>query len=141
MSSTLLLTSKKCCTCKEELPAASFHKNKSTKTGLANECKVCKKARAKDYYDNNTDKWRNRHYNLTYNLSIEEYVTMLAKQQGKCAICGCTESRDGKRFAVDHCHDTGKIRGLLCRPCNSAIGFLNDNASIARAAADYLEAS
>jgi hypothetical protein len=135
------LISKKCCTCKEELPASSFHKNNSTKTGLANECKACKKVRAKNYYHSNTDKWRDKHYSAAYNLSIEEYVLLLAKQEGKCAICKCTESRDGTRFAVDHCHDTGKVRGLLCRPCNSAIGFLKDDYHNALAAARYLEAS
>jgi len=138
---TQVLTSKKCCTCKEDLPVESFHKNRSTKTGFAEECKVCKKVRAKTYYDKNPEKWRDSHYRRTYRLSVEEYSALLTKQGGKCAICGCTESRDGSRFAVDHCHDTGKVRGLLCRPCNSAIGFLNDDYQTALSAARYLQTS
>ena len=141
MTLTQALTSKKCCSCKQDLPVDQFHRNKTNKSGLANECKSCKKERAKVYYNNNTDKWRDKHYSKAYNLSLDDYTAMLAKQDGKCAICGCTESRDGKRFAVDHCHDTGKVRGLLCRPCNSAIGFLNDDYQTALAAVRYLEAS
>jgi hypothetical protein len=135
------LISKQCCTCKESLPVEQFHKNKSTKTGLANECKSCKRVRQQEYNKANPDKWRELHFAKAYGIDVDEYNQLLAKQNGCCAICGTTEPKDGRRFAVDHCHDTGKIRGILCRPCNSAIGYLNDDYQTILRAAAYLEAS
>lgn len=70
-------------------------------------------------------------------LTFEEYDEMLAGQGGKCLICDATEGNSiGHRLAVDHCHKTGLIRGLLCKKCNSALGLLGDShATVARAAA------
>lgn len=74
-----------------------------------------------------------------YNLTIAEYTNMLDKQNNCCAVCGLPFS-PGKNPAVDHCHNTGKIRGLLHPECNSALGLLRDNPDAFRKAADYLEA-
>jgi hypothetical protein len=79
-----------------------------------------------------------------YKLTVGEYATMLRLQNGRCAICGradnkTTHNRKQDNFAVDHCHETGKIRGLLCHSCNISIGRFQDNPALLRAAADYLE--
>jgi hypothetical protein len=75
-----------------------------------------------------------------FGLTIGDYHALLAAQGGTCAICGSIDPRNGKgRFAVDHDHHTGKVRGLLCMHCNAALGLLGDDPARLRAAADYLE--
>lgn len=65
------------------------------------------------------------------------YVYLFDKQNGICAICGSPPS--DKRLAVDHCHTTGKIRGLLCSSCNCALGLFKDNTELLDRAAGYLK--
>lgn len=67
---------------------------------------------------------------------MSEYNRMLGVQNGLCKICGMIN--DGKSLCVDHCHKTGKIRGLLCANCNSGIGMMKDSPDILRNAIDYL---
>ncbi len=74
-----------------------------------------------------------------YGISVEEYDALLARQNGKCAIC--REKPEGQTLCVDHCHATGKIRGLLCRSCNVGLGNYRDDPRRMRAAIAYLEAS
>lgn len=73
-----------------------------------------------------------------FGLSMSDYAQMLAAQSGVCAICENTCST-GQRLSVDHDHGTGKVRGLLCRKCNTAIGFLKDDPMLAERALDYLK--
>jgi hypothetical protein len=73
-----------------------------------------------------------------YNLTIEELQTLYEKQNHKCAICHQTELDLGRKLNVDHCHKTGKVRGLLCGSCNRALGLLQDRAEICLSAANYL---
>lgn len=75
-----------------------------------------------------------------YALSVEDYEYMLADQGHVCAICKCPNN-DGKRLAVDHDHATGRVRGLLCNPCNLAVGHMKDDPTRLRQAAEYLEES
>jgi len=70
-----------------------------------------------------------------YGLTLDQYHAMFEAQGELCAVCGDVLSKP----YVDHDHDTGHVRGLLCGPCNSAIGFLKERPSIIRAAANYLE--
>jgi hypothetical protein len=72
-----------------------------------------------------------------YGLTAEDYLAMHEEQNGLCAICG-QPSSDGTRLAVDHDHETGKVRQLLCRSCNMALGFLRDSPETARRATEYL---
>ena len=74
-----------------------------------------------------------------YNLSIEEYNTLIESQNNSCKICGthATNNIKGKLY-IDHCHTTGKVRGLLCMKCNSALGLLNDNKELVQNLLDYL---
>lgn len=73
-----------------------------------------------------------------YGLTLEQYEEILSKQEGICVICH-KPCPTGKRLAVDHKHETDKVRGLLCRPCNAALGLFKDSHELLRVAADYLE--
>ena len=63
----------------------------------------------------------------TYGISPEQWQSMLDAQGGLCALCRKRVRGRGDRLDVDHCHDTGRVRGLLCRHCNIALGILGDN--------------
>lgn len=70
-------------------------------------------------------------------ISVEEYRSRVIAANGVCAICGDAF----KRASVDHCHKTGRVRGVLCGPCNNGLGHFKDSAVRLRAAADYLDRS
>jgi Autographiviridae endonuclease VII len=75
-----------------------------------------------------------------YGIDQAEFYRMLAAQGGVCAICsGTNKDRKRKLLCVDHCHTTGKVRGLLCSFCNGALGMFKDNPDLARKAADYID--
>ena len=76
-----------------------------------------------------------------FNLTIDEYDKMLENQQGKCAICGGGREKQKYSFSVDHCHATGKIRGILCSNCNAGLGFFKDNPQSLTNALTYLISS
>ncbi len=79
-----------------------------------------------------------------YGLTLQDYLARLRQQRNRCAICGQHErarrpSGKRKRLAVDHCHVTGVVRGLLCTHCNHTLGRMGDDPRLLRRAADYLE--
>lgn len=73
-----------------------------------------------------------------YGITWEDYRQILDDQQGVCAICQI-ECSTGKNLAVDHCHETGEVRGLLCSNCNTAIGKFKDSTKNLQRAIDYLQ--
>lgn len=79
-----------------------------------------------------------------FGITVEEYSRLLAAQGGKCAICkhkpeGDDRYRTGKNLAVDHCHRTGKVRGLLCDRCNRGLGHFRDDVEYLLQAVLYLQ--
>lgn len=80
-----------------------------------------------------------KHVRRKYGISIEQYDRFVAAQANRCAICGSRQSRGFERLCVDHCHDTGQIRGLLCHRCNTGIGLFVSDYSLLEAAAHYLD--
>lgn len=74
-----------------------------------------------------------------YGMTEKQWEEMLLSQDNKCAICGCETSGGKGGWHTDHCHITGKVRGLLCQGCNIGLGGFKDNPKSLRAAADYLE--
>lgn len=73
-----------------------------------------------------------------YKITLEDYNQMREKQNYSCAICHISEQEYGKALHVDHCHETNKIRGLLCLACNTALGSLKDNIGNLTRAIKYL---
>ena len=80
-------------------------------------------------------KSRGAELKTTYGISLEDYVRLLALQGGVCAIC---LRQPPKRLCIDHCQATAKVRGLLCRTCNTGLGFYREDAALMMAAAAYL---
>jgi len=87
--------------------------------------------------------WNNRDRRIRYGAhgaTLDDYDRLFAEQQGKCAICGSTNSgaSNNTRFAFDHCHETGESRGLLCYQCNVGLGSFQDDIARLRSAIAYL---
>lgn len=88
---------------------------------------------------------RKSHLKTVYGLTLEDYDHLMLSQDGKCAICASPDPKlitrsPVKYLLVDHDHKTGRIRGLLCDPCNKAIGLMDDCPQTIRRAADYVDA-
>lgn len=86
----------------------------------------------------NKDKVKENQLKYCYNITIKDYNRMFAEQEGKCAICGIHQRELRKALHVDHDHETKNIRGLLCKKCNSLLGYVNDNEDILNNAIEYL---
>ncbi len=129
---------KRCGTCEETKPVAEFHKARANPSGLQGRCKPCGIAAAEAWVAKNGG---SRAMNLLrkYGITLDDYEALFAEQNGRCAICLVTP--ENERFgmlSVDHNHETGEVRGLLCRHCNFAIGLLNDNHERAERLVGYL---
>ncbi|MGQ5576771.1 endonuclease VII domain-containing protein [Streptomyces sp. ECR3.8] len=141
---------KKCNGCGETKSRTEFYKAREGKYGplVKSTCKACDSERARKWFADNSERSNEnrRRWNLqnTYGISVAEYNALLREQGGVCAICGRDEpnahGRTGKQFrlAVDHCHESGAVRGLLCQKCNRAIGLLGDDPVLMRKAIGYL---
>jgi hypothetical protein len=139
---------KTCTKCRLDKPRAEFSKHAVAKGGVTSRCKPCAATAARARNAANPERLAviNRRSKLkrAFGISLEQYDAMLAAQGGRCGICGTGEPT-GKRgilgpvFHVDHCHKTGKIRGLLCASCNPALGAFGDSAERLAAAIAYLE--
>jgi Recombination endonuclease VII len=114
---------KLCLKCGEIKPWTEWHRNATASDGLSTRCKACRAAEG-----------RANHLQRNYGLTEAERDAMIAAQYGLCAICLAAPP-----VHVDHCHNTGRVRGVLCFNCNSAIGKLRDDPGAARRAAAYLE--
>ena len=128
---------KSCSTCKEQKDISNFSKNRAQKDGLANVCKPCFQVVERLSRRRNPGRTRNEWLKYSYGITSAQYDKLLVKQKGSCAICKSIPTK--KRLAVDHDHSTGKIRGLLCHPCNAAIGLFKDNTDFLLEAKRYLE--
>jgi hypothetical protein len=151
---------KLCTLCKETKDYEQFHKDSGKKDGHQSRCKDCVRATTLNWQKNNpekakqhskkaTDKWQKENkeklhkpskewrkfYRIKekYGLSKEEFNEMESEQSGICKIC-----EKDKPLCVDHCHTSGRVRGLLCRDCNLLLGFAFDNTETLKKAADYL---
>lgn len=133
---------KECTSCKKELPVTNFYKSNSKKSGYKSHCKECVKERSKaNYHSPEQNKRRIENHWRTHGLdmTVEKYDALFEQQNGKCGICGTNKNRNNSRFCVDHCHTTGKIRGLLCHDCNTSIGKLGDSKEGLMKAIEYLD--
>lgn len=87
----------------------------------------------------NKDKRRDYDLNRHYGINNDVYLKMLSEQNGCCKICEISEKETGKKLHVDHNHKTGKVRGLLCTRCNTAIGKFKEDPEIIKRAIAYIE--
>lgn len=142
---------KTCTNCGDEKPLDDFYPLKSgvgrrATAGTFGECKQCNRERAKEWQRArraaDPEYSRRVAMRTLYGIGPEDYERLLAAQSGGCAICGTQRPGGrGQRFHVDHHHDTGKVRGLLCHGCNTAVGALGEDVDRLMAAAAYLLAS
>ena len=100
--------------------------------------------RKKAYREMNPDAIKDQKLKTAFGLSLEVYNNMLSAQGGVCAICKKEESvlsvkGKTKSLAVDHCHTTGRVRGLLCQKCNQALGLFDDDLERLNSAISYLK--
>lgn len=137
---------KKCLGCGVVFPASAFIKkpNKNSRH-LRARCAPCTESQKKSWLS--PEKRRKHTIKKAYGLDWESYLSMMTEQNGQCAICsvdfdmshrpnGGTVPRSA---CVDHCHSTGKVRGILCSSCNIALGFFRDNVDIMKKAIQYIK--
>jgi hypothetical protein len=96
------------------------------------------KEQQKQYYRNNKHVWRRGELRRRYGMTVEQFETLFVLQGNRCAICHVDKPTTKKGWVVDHDHVTGKVRGILCGKCNSAIGYLGDSPALLNRAAKYL---
>lgn len=131
-----------CTKCGETKSLDAFYLDKSLKNGRRPDCKTCRCAVSKAWRVANPehDKAIHRRKGLRkYNLTLERYNELLAAQDNKCAICGFNKQIGDRNLGVDHDHETGRVRGLLCHSCNVGIGHLGDGAEGVARALTYLQ--
>lgn len=124
-----------------------------TDFGTRNRCKPCRakesrerwardadaaraknRARMREWRRANPDKRCEQDRRRRYKVGASEFDSMLAAQGQRCAVCG-----EPNPNCLDHCHDTGIFRGVLCRKCNAGLGQFRDDPALLRAAALYVE--
>lgn len=134
---------KQCSQCKQIKPLTEFHKDKKVKSGYKAYCSACGRAMAQKWKDNNKERTSeyNAHYKraYTYGLTKEAYFKLLEDQDNNCAICNTPQSELSRKLVVDHNHQTGEVRGLLCSHCNVGIGMLKESEDNLTAAIQYLK--
>lgn len=144
---------KQCRKCQKLKDTKDFHKNKGYEDGLSHICKQCKKDYRKMWYQRNKKRLNEEskryllsnpkiYNNLKYrfnNFTEDDYNNLFVEQNGCCAICGAHQSELSRRLAVDHNHETGHIRGLLCMKCNTALGKFYDSVEVLQNAIKYLQ--
>ena len=143
---------KRCPRCQRDQPISLFAPDRRVPGGLQSHCKPCKATGERERRQRNPDHVRAveraqyrrnpRAHKATdlkwkYGLCFDDYERMIVESSGRCAICSV--QFDGpKEPALDHCHDTGAVRGLLCQRCNRAIGLFGDAPETLDSAAKYL---
>ena len=150
-------------------PLDNFHKSKRLSQGRRAWCKVCERDQHKEWVELNPEKiaaidkkynethpgvqnakhkeWMKQHPEVVnakrlkkrYGLSMDQYRSLFVAQNDSCAICKRNKTINELGLHVDHNHNSGKVRGLLCPSCNQALGLLQDNPELCRLAAIYIE--
>lgn len=144
----------KCTKCHLVKPNNLFYKCKAIKRGRRSTCKACDANKMRAYKAADPEKYRNYvrvwhkknpakiaalKRKSAYGITQKDYDDILLKQNGVCAICK-RPCASGRRLAVDHCHSSDKVRGLLCSKCNMGIGMANESVSTLTAMIEYIRA-
>lgn len=144
-----------CGMCKQYKPLSEFSEYIKFVKKQGSRCKSCQKKHGKKWREINKEKLKKyfsseevkeknkeavlRYRLKSYGISLEQYEEMKIRQGEKCLICNIHVSNLKTGLCIDHCHNTKKIRGLLCRKCNSALGLFNENLEFLKNAINYLE--
>lgn len=153
----LLVDGDKICTrCQTPRSKLDFPKHKGGREGLSAQCRMChnelrQKHRAANperhraveraRYAKDPERRQRQRFKSLYGLTPQQYEEMLEAQGGTCALCGKPPrgKANGGKLHVDHCHETGRVRSLLCHSCNLGLGKFFDDPDLLRRAALYLE--
>ncbi len=148
---------RQCAGCKDVQPANDFYRSNTRKDGRSPYCKKCDRLRKKESREKNPPPLEvRREYHRRYRarnpdraraqdraqtirskgISVEAYEALFETQKGACAIC--EKSQTGRRLAIDHDHATGRVRGLLCNTCNTALGKFRDSPALLKKASKYI---
>lgn len=114
-----------CTCCKKKLPKKNFRKNGKYLASRCNKCEVVK--------------YRKHHLYSKYGITLDYFDQLLEKQNYSCAICKNPQKSKNRRLCVDHNHETGEVRGLLCDLCNTALGKFQDSRELLLRAEEYLK--
>ncbi len=151
---------KTCAKCQSQKSLECFGKLKTEADGLQPRCRACRKvdshrfylahveaqkSKSRRYHAAKPQIKRAQHLKKLYGLTAKDYDAKLAAQKGVCAICGKENSQIARtgvlcRMHVDHDHNTGQVRGLLCNHCNRGLGAFKDDTQLLQAAIRYLQA-
>jgi hypothetical protein len=129
-----------CSTCKIEKSLYEFHKSKRHSEGRKKECADCTNLYLRNHYNFKTKlkkdfklKRIKSYYKRQYNIEYEDYLSLCKDNDYKCSICSKIKPVSGSQegikdvLVLDHCHSSGKIRGVLCQECNQGLGLFRDN--------------
>jgi len=136
---------KRCPRCRRTKKVQEFYASRKSPDGLLTHCKDCDKLAGQQRAGTASRRHTMHQSNLkNYGLTVNDYNRILVAQGGGCAICGCPPGQMlsprgfPRPLSVDHDHQTGEVRGLLCHKCNVGIGAFGDNLELLEAAASYL---
>ncbi len=149
-----------CRKCKADKPVDEFWTDRANPAGISRYCKICADLRRKESRQRKKDgtlktrnKWpqkgtgeyelfrRNHELIRTYGIDIIQYNNLFEAQGGCCGICSRHQSELKRPLDVDHDHNTGAIRGLLCSKCNTGVGLFHDRTYLLSRALNYLQRS
>ena len=135
------MKTKKCTCCGETKPTTEFYKRKSRRDGegLVSTCKPCTIERSRTRYHSNADDINDRRAARTYGTTVEHIQEMRKQANGICQCCGNPGEGHYKRLVIDHCHATGKIRGLICQKCNTVLGLVKDRVEVLQNLQNFME--
>lgn len=131
-----------CGMCESAKPLSQFYRRTASKDGLSYRCKDCADATGRQWVKSKPKEERGRIYHRRdikrkFGITAEVYDALFLAQEGLCAICK-SPNPTGSRLAVDHDHQTGKVRGLLCGPCNMLLCRIESDPDWANKAFSYL---
>jgi hypothetical protein len=146
---------KHCRKCDQIKPVSAFYARRNRQNGIVHKCIECARADNRRYSKNRNAEQRRAYFRewyenrkaidpnagrrqwlKRYGITPEAWDALLEAQGGGCALCGKTS--EARRLHVDHCHATGRVRGLLCFTCNGALGHLGDSAETITRVLAYL---
>ena len=127
------MNKKVCKDCSNEYEPTGSHQYRCRPCGVAKE-----KAWNKEYDKRRNLKNKGKTRYRKFKITEEQFNKIFEEQEGKCAICGKHQTQFNKALAIDHCHVTKEVRGLLCHNCNVMLGFANDDVDVLLAAVKYL---